>query len=98
MKVRYTRRAQADIDAIFAYLDARAPAAALSVKRTIEGRISLLAAFPRIAPETDVPGIYELTIIRYPYKVYYEISGDEVWIVHIRDARRRPWDMGDRER
>lgn len=63
MKVRTTRRAQADLDAIFAYLDERAPAAALSVKSTIERRISLLAAFPRMAPETDVPGIYELTVI-----------------------------------
>jgi len=96
MKVRYTRRAQADLDAIFAYLDARAPAAAILVKSTIERRISRLEAFPRMAPETDVPGVHELTIVRYPYQVYYEISGDEVWIVHIRDARRRPWEMGGR--
>jgi plasmid stabilization system protein ParE len=40
-----------------------------------------------------VTGIYELTVIRYPYKIYYEISGDEIWIVHIRHARRQPWDV-----
>ena len=91
MKVRYTLRAQADLDAIFTYLDARAPSAAQSVKILIERRIALLADFPRIAPETNQPGIYELTIVRYPYHVYYEISGDEIWILHIRDARRRPW-------
>ena len=28
---------------------------------------------------------------RYPYRVYYRIRGDEVWIVHIRDMRREPW-------
>ena len=44
-----------------------------------------------MAPETDEPGIRELTIVRYPYKVYYEVAEDEVWVVHIRDARRRPW-------
>lgn len=91
MKLRYTQRAQADLEAIFTYLDARAPAAAQSVKTLIERRIALLADYPFIAPVTDAPGIHELTIVRYPYKVYYEISGDEVWIVHIRDARRRPW-------
>lgn len=91
MRVRYTLRAQADLDAIFSYLDARAPAGAQSVKTTIERRIALLADFANIAPATDEPGVYELTIVRHPYKVYYEISGDEVWIVHIRDARRRPW-------
>jgi plasmid stabilization system protein ParE len=91
MKVRYTLRAQADLDAIYSYLDARAPAAAQSVKNIIERRIALLAEFPHIAPETNRPGVYELTIVRYPYKAYYEISGEEIWIVHIRDARRLPW-------
>jgi toxin ParE1/3/4 len=91
MRVRYTLRAQADLDAIFTYLDARAPAATQSVKSTIERRIALLGEFPHIAPETEVRGIHELTIIRHPYQVYYEISGDEVWIVHIRHSARRPW-------
>ena len=44
-----------------------------------------------MAPETDVSGIYQLTIVQYPYKVYYEVEGTEVWILHIRDSRRRPW-------
>ena len=69
MKVRYTLRARADLEAIFAYLDARAPAAAHSVKSAIERRIARLGDFPHIAPATDEPGVYELTIRRYPYKV-----------------------------
>ena len=96
MRVRYTLSAQADLDAIYAYLDARAPVAAQSVKDMIERRIALLAEFPHVAPETDRPGVYELTIVRYPYHVYYEISGDEIWIVHIRDSRRRTWLRDDR--
>ena len=92
MRVRYTLRAQADLETIFTYLDARAPAAAQSVKNTIERRIALLGDFPFIAPATDELEIYELTVVRYPYKVYYEVADNEVRIVHIRDARRRPWD------
>lgn len=91
MRVRYTLRAQSDLDAIYAYIDQRAPAAARSVKELIERRIARLADFPLMAPETDEPGIRELTILRFPYKVYYEVIGEEVWIIHIRDARRRPW-------
>ena len=68
-----------------------APIAAQSVKEVIEQRIASLTDLPFIAPETIEPGIRELTIVRYPYKVYYEVAGDEVWILHIRDARRRPW-------
>jgi toxin ParE1/3/4 len=92
MKVRYTLRAQRDLDAIYSYIEHRAPTAAQSVTELIERRIARLADFPRMAPETDEPGIYELTIVRYPYKVYYEVVGDEVWIVHIRDSRRKPWE------
>jgi toxin ParE1/3/4 len=95
MRVRYTPRARADLAAIFGYLDSRAPAAAQSVRNLIEHRIARLVEFPRIASETDQPGVYELTIVRYPYKVYYEISGqEEIWVLHIRDSRRRPWRRG----
>jgi toxin ParE1/3/4 len=97
MRVRYTLRALADLEAIYAYLDERAPAAARSVKATIERRIAMLADFALMAPTTDEPGIRELTLVRYPYKVYYELEGDDVWIVHIRDARRRPWRREHRE-
>jgi toxin ParE1/3/4 len=92
MRVRYTLRAQSDIDAIYTFLDQRTPTAAQAVKNLIERRISRLADFPFIAPATDEPGIYELTIVRYPYKVYYEIVVDELWIVHIRDSRRQSWE------
>jgi plasmid stabilization system protein ParE len=91
MRVRYTTRAQRDLSEIYAYLDQRSPVAAQSVKNSIERRIAWLAEFPLMAPATDESGIYELTIIRYPYKIYYEVVGDEVWILHLRDARRRPW-------
>lgn len=91
MRVRYTLRAQADLDAIYTYLDQRTPSAALSVKELIERRIASLADFPFAAPATDQPDVRELTIVRYPYKVYYEVSGEEVWVLHIRHTSRRPW-------
>ena len=91
MRVRYTPRALADLDEIYSYLDLRAPAAARSVKDLIERRIASLAEFPAMAPQTEEPGVRELTIVRYSYKVYYEVAGDEVWIIHIRHTSRRPW-------
>jgi toxin ParE1/3/4 len=94
MKVRYTLRARADLDAIFSYLDARAPSSALEVKSTIERRIAMLGEFPHIAPETDIAGVYELTVVRYPYKVYFDIAGDTVEILHVRHTSRRPWPGG----
>jgi toxin ParE1/3/4 len=93
MKVRYTLRARTDLAAIFSYLDERSPAGARSVKAVIERRIARLGEFPFIAPMTDEPGVYELTLVRYPYKVYYQVEGNDVWIVHIRHTARRPWQV-----
>ena len=45
-----------------------------------------------MAPVTNETGVLELSIVEYHYKVYYELNGDEeVWIIHIRDTRRKPW-------
>ncbi len=91
MRVRYTLRARADLDEIYAYLRERAPPSAETMKSVIERRIAWLADFPLMAPTTDEPGIHELTLVGYPYKIYYEVQRDEVWIVHIRHTSRRPW-------
>ncbi len=90
MRVRYTPRARNDLDAIYLYLDRRSHSGASAVKSAIERSIRYLADFPFIAPITEATGIHELTIIRYPYKVYYRIENDEVWIVHVRHTSRRP--------
>ena len=91
MRVRYTLRARDDLDAIYIYLDQRSPAGAQSVKHAIERRIGQLGDPPFIAPVTDEPGVRELAIVRYPYKVYYRIDMEEIQIVHVRhSARRRP--------
>ena len=91
MRIRYTRRAQADISAIHSYIDAQSPAAADNVIAALEDSISRLAQFPDLAPKTDEPGVRELTLVRYPYKVYYEAGVEELPILHVRDARRLPW-------
>jgi toxin ParE1/3/4 len=91
MRIRYTPRAFGDREAIFAYLQERNPHAATNVKSAIVKAIRLLESHPRIGPPTDELDVRELTVPRRPYKVYYRIDGEEVWIIHIRDARRRPW-------
>jgi toxin ParE1/3/4 len=92
MKVRYSPRAFADREAIYDYLEKRSPQGARRVKLAIVQAIRGLGSHPRIGRLTDKPGVYELIVPRRPYKVYYRIEGAEVWVVHIRDARRRPWE------
>ena len=94
MRVRYSPRAFADREAIFTHLSERSPQGARNVKRAIVNAIRLLASHPYMAPPTDIPGVRELSVPRRPYK-YYRVEGQEIWIVHIRDARRSPW-QGER--
>ena len=42
-----------------------------------------------MAPATDEAEVRELTLARYPYKIYYEVVDDEVRVLHIRHARKR---------
>jgi toxin ParE1/3/4 len=91
MKIRYTPRAFADREAIFDYLEKRTPRGARTVQGAIDYSIQRLEHFPYSAPATDEPGIRELIVPRLPYKVYYRVDGEEVWIVHIRHTARRPW-------
>jgi plasmid stabilization system protein ParE len=91
MRIRYTLRAFADRMSIYDYLEKRNPQAAQGVERAIMHAVDGLASYPRIGRLTNKPGVYELIVPRRPYKVYYRIERDEVWIMHIRDARRRPW-------
>jgi plasmid stabilization system protein ParE len=91
MRVRYSLRAFADREAIYDYLEQRSPQGARNVQLAIVHAIRSLASHPRLGQRTDKSGVYELIVPRRPYKIYYRIERDEVWIVHIRDTRRRPW-------
>jgi toxin ParE1/3/4 len=94
MKLRYTRRALADVVAIADYVVVHNPSAAADIEAAIASTIGLLTDFPllgRSRPELDARA---LGVPRYPFTVYYRIDGDEIWIVHIRDDRRRELEPG----
>ncbi len=92
MRVRYTPRAFADRDTIFDYINRRNPRAAREVKAFIEKRISELGDLAIRRRVIQKLGVHALWLGRYPYIVYYRVGRDEVAIVHIRHAARRPWE------
>ncbi len=95
MKVRYTRQVVADLLGIADYIRDGNPSAAIAVETAVRSSIDLLADYPKIGRDRPELGARALGIPRYPYTVYYRIESDEVWIVHIRDDRRRPLRRGD---
>lgn len=97
MRVRYTERAIEDVATILDYLHGQSPAGSNSVERALLRTVRLIQSFPGCGEQTDVPGVREVSVPRYPYKIYYALGPDAVWIIHVRDARRRPWSGDDSE-
>jgi toxin ParE1/3/4 len=88
MKLRYAPRAHADIAHIYRYIAQHNTNAATSIIRQIRSTSRLLARYPGLGRETDIPGVRVFPTARYPYLVYHRVRGDEVIIIHIRDGRR----------
>jgi toxin ParE1/3/4 len=91
MKVRYTPRARGDLQLILQYIDERSPLGARNVKRSIQKTIELIGEFPEGGRQAGEQATRVLPVGRYPYFIYWSVENGEVWIVHIRHARRRPW-------
>jgi toxin ParE1/3/4 len=88
MKLRYARRAHADITDVYGYIAQHNTRAATAIVRQIRLTSQLLAGYPGLGRETDIPGVRVFPTARYPYLVYYRVRGDELTIIHIRDGRR----------
>jgi len=92
VKIIYLPIALTQLDNIFNDLSALNPAAARRVKATIKHSIDLLADFPRSAKASEIPGIREMPIVRYPYVVFYTVDDDaqEVIILRVRHTSQDP--------
>ena len=90
MRVRFTRRARADLAAIFSYVAADNPRAAANLVGRIETLIDKLSLFPGLGHPTRPPGRYVLTVSGAPYQVFYRVARVEVRILRIRHTSRRP--------
>ena len=65
------------------------------MKRRIVLTIGLLRDFPELGRERPNLEVRALGVAGYPYTVYYRFEDNEVWLIHIRDDRRRPLGRGD---
>ena len=90
MKIRWTPEAEQDRVAIWEYLEARDPDAALRIDRLFSEAVATLADFPMLGHEGEVAGTRELTPHR-SYRLVYEVIDETVWIlVLIHNARQWP--------
>lgn len=93
MKVEYARRAIVDLSTIGA--ESRrlfGDSVSAALETTIRASIARIAVLPEIGQRiTQRPGVRVVPLVRYPFKIFYNISEETVTVLHIRHASRRPW-------
>src|SRR5258708_6410522 len=88
--------AQADRTAIFDYIEADSPQAAIEVDNRIREQVEILARFPQSGRPGRIEGTRELVISRTSYIVAYRIQENTVRILRVlHGARRWPDDMSE---
>jgi toxin ParE1/3/4 len=93
VRVRFTRPALADLDAILDYVAANSPHGAQHVQSRSQAFIGHLAVYPLIGTRTGEPSIRRLPIPPYPYLIFYEAAEEETIIHAVRHSARDPSSM-----
>lgn len=95
MKVRFTPSARAQFLTVLTFIRRDKPAAAIRFRDRTETILRRLEDFPesgRVVPEfPDLP--YREVIIP-PYRFFYRIKGDVVWIVAVWHGAQLPKEPG----
>ena len=94
MKVRFSRLALADLDAILADLHTKNPAAAQRFDDRIRQIGERIGRFPHGFQEVaERPGVRRVPLLRYPYLIFYKVFAGEVIVLRVaHGARREPWE------
>jgi toxin ParE1/3/4 len=93
MKVRWSESALVEIEDIVSYIYQNNRSAAAPVVERIDGLTALLEEFPLVGHLTDEADVRALSVVRYPFVIFYAIdsAADEIVILHVRHtAQERP--------
>lgn len=92
-KVVFTPAARAQFLAALAYIRADNPAAAAALREQAAASLSRLRDYPesgRVLPE--FPDLPFREVVVAPYRFFYRLKSDAVWIVAVRHSAQLPGD------
>src|SRR5438105_3079705 len=92
MKLVYSRRAIADLDGIASFYSSKAsPLIAQSIERRFVDVIERIRRAPESAPRVAQRSqVRVVSVVRYPFRIFYRVRDDTIEILHIRHTSRRP--------
>jgi toxin ParE1/3/4 len=89
MKVVWTAAARSDLDDVLAYTAGHYPSVVGALERRIRAVAERVGRWPesaRTVEERD--GVRVVPLVRYPYRIFYQVTDDAVEILHIHHASR----------
>jgi plasmid stabilization system protein ParE len=90
MRVRYTATASRELDEAIGFLREFAPSIAARFADEIDKAIAELVEYPYSAQQTAMEQVRRKYVRRFRYSIFYSVADDEIVILHIRHAARRP--------
>ncbi|MBS1622964.1 MAG: type II toxin-antitoxin system RelE/ParE family toxin [Bacteroidetes bacterium] len=90
-QIIWTARAQKDIEEIFQFWNDNNGSATFSQRlhELINSNLEVLRSRPFIGHETVRPNVYVMTAAKF--LIYYKIKQDNIFVMHIRDGRRKTY-------
>ena len=96
MRLEWSVLSLADRTAIFDFIEADNPRAAVAIDDRIETRVEDLAQFPEMGRTGRIEGTRELVISDTPYIAAYRVTGDTVRILRVlHGAQQWPDEMAE---
>jgi plasmid stabilization system protein ParE len=91
VKLRYTRRAAAELEDVLSYVKEQSPLGARRVQARIQAITDLLLQHPKVGQVTSNGRLRRMVASPYPYLIFYEVTQDDIVIHGVRHAARRPF-------
>ena len=88
MKIVFARQALRDLESIQVYLRAEYPESAVLVERRLSLAFIRINEWPKSGQVVDMPNIRAISLVRYPYKIFYRVT-DHIEILAIRHSARQ---------
>jgi plasmid stabilization system protein ParE len=89
LRLRYTRRAAAELDEVLELIARQSPKGGASVQKRLFEVFRMLVLQPE-AGQRAGQKLRRFVVFPYPYVVFYRIEGDWITIHGVRHAARRP--------
>jgi len=90
MKVAYTDPAAQELEDILQFIAAEFPVALKPFRQRLRAIERRIAQWPESAPRVPArPEVRMVSMARYPYKIFYRVTGGIIEVLHIHHAARR---------